>query len=254
MGLQFSSLSIKSSELLIKKIPFDQEIIVTPIKLEIKPSTNSNAGLGVFALELIPKNTIFMEYTLESYVNKETIYFINDLAWNGDSLIYETDENIEKFVNVGFIRQSDDMYDYFGDGECKIFLYAICDIDVGEELSRFYSIDYWHEHQFWLKHSNSNYRQTHELVDLPEDWVFIDTIRYGYQFNNSMNLYAKKIQDNYYYSVGNGGNSYDPNFLINNTFIEITKIDYSTYAFDECIYDGMYQTKYLEFQYHKPKN
>ena len=274
MGQQSSTLSPDLSKRLLKKVALKQEIELTEKKLEVRKSTNPNAGLGVFALEPIPKDAVFMIYSTEAYENKDTGYFINDLAYNSDCTTYETDDNITKFTNIGFIRQSDEIYDFFGTGQCKIYLYALRDIQIGEELSKYYSLKYWQEYEFWKEFPESQFRTTRNIEDLPSKWVFIDTIRCGIQFNHNMNLFAKKVNNKYFYLVGYGGNYYEPDFPkiksnkcefteedtnsnVNKeclydsaaSFIEVTKSDFSAYAFVEPVYDGMYRTDFLQQEY-----
>jgi hypothetical protein len=244
MGQKESTLSEELQHKILKKINIEQKINIDEKKLEIKKSNITDTDYGVFALEKIPADTIFMYCDTGSIVDQGIGYFINDLAYHGDSIDYETDENITNFINVGHIRQSDQLYDFFGQGVCKIYLYAIKDIDEGEELSKFYGLNYWQEHEFWKEFPNSQFRVTHKMEDLPSKWVFIDTIRRGINFNHEKNLFAKKINDKYFYLVGYGGKYYKPNFP-NETFVEITKPDFSLYLFNECIDDEMYLTEYL---------
>ena len=75
---------------------YEQNVNVETKKLEVRQSTNEKAGLGVFACEFIPAGTIFLK---SGTISQK----INDLAYKGDCLNYDTTDNIEHNINVGYI-------------------------------------------------------------------------------------------------------------------------------------------------------
>lgn len=97
-------------------------------------------------------------------------YYINDLAYHGTLTNYETDENVQLNINIGYIIQSDDNYYFMGNGNCIIYHYALVDIQPDTELSRYYGLQYWQFHEFQ--------KQTHLDCDLPSERVIIDEIQY----------------------------------------------------------------------------
>jgi hypothetical protein len=175
---------------------------------------------------------------------------INDLAYKGDYSSYDTVENIERNINVGYIVRDPEheWMSFFGIGPSQIYLYALKDINESEELSRYYGLDYWLESEFWQRFPNSQYKLTQAMEDLPSEWVFVDEIRSFLEQNYHMNLFAKKVGDQYHYFVSNKKpNYFDPQFADKlNNVIMITKDDYSPYKYDEMIYDGMFLTQYLK--------
>lgn len=235
----------------------DQTILLNPKKLEIKESTNQQAGLGVFASEFIPSGTIFLECIDVEKSNSDAINKkINDLAYKGTCNGYDTLENIEQNINIGYIvKYQEDWMSFFDDHIPKVYLYALNDINIDQELSRFYGLDYWLEYEFWQRFPNNKFKLTHKVEDLPNEWVFIDTIRSFLAQNIHKNLFAlkkdhidgKKIKDQYHYFVSYSNPKYfDPDFVnkLNDVTI-ITKKDYSPYSYDET-YDHLYLTQYLK--------
>lgn len=114
--------------------------LVLDKKLEIRETSNIDSdGFGVFTLEDIPKGTIF-------YTSDEINYKINDLAWNGNIENYGTKENVEINTNVLFFIDCEDIAWFYLEGRfANIYLKSIKDIKEGEELSRFYGIEYWEQ-------------------------------------------------------------------------------------------------------------
>lgn len=231
---------------------YNQDVIVETKKLEIRESTNKQAGLGVFALEPINAGTIFLECINPEIANSDTIdKKINDLAYKGECSDYDTEENIENNVNVGYIiKDSEHEWTSFFGGVPKIYLYALKNISESEELSRYYGLNYWLEYEFWQRFAHNQYRLTQAMEDLPSDWVFVDEIRKDITFNNHRNLFAKRTGDQYHYFISfSKPNYFDPHFIDKlNDVIVITKDDYSPYRYDGIIYDNMYLTKYLQIK------
>lgn len=167
---------------------------ITKIAVEIKNSTIPTAGHGTFALQSIPKGTYFIPITNEPF--SEFYLKTNDLAYNGN--IDEYDYLLSIKTNVAYVRNIISLFN-----KPKILCYyAIKDINVGDELSRVYGIDYWKDVCFWNKHSDSKWRQTKLDVDLPNDWVHIDDATYQLWDSGSTKLYAKKEDNKFYYMVG----------------------------------------------------
>jgi hypothetical protein len=223
----------------------EQKITVESKKLEIRQSTNNTANVGVYSSELIKAGTIFFECG----INSEGLnYKINDLAYHGQCHDYDTDENIEKNTNVGYIVQGSELYYFFGEGSPKIYLYAIKDIAQNEELSKHYGLDYWLEFEFWKKFPNCQWKKTHAVEDLPSEWVYVDELRHIITQNYHQNLFAKKVNTHYHYLISsNKPNYYDPKFIEKLDQIKIiTKEDYSQYQLDDIVYNGMYLTEYLK--------
>jgi hypothetical protein len=237
----------------------DQNVIIETKKLEVRQSTSERAGLGVFALEPIPAGTIFLECIDVKNAKSSTIdKKINDLAYKGQCSDYNSAKNIEMDINVGYIIKipEDLCMLFFGESTPNIYLYALRDIKECEELSRFYGIDYWLEYEFWQRFPNNRYMLTGEMQDLPCDWVFVDQIRREITYNYHLNLFAKKIDNQYHYLVSSSKpNYFDPQFTDKlSNIVTITKDNYSPYKNDEVIYDGMYLTGYLEQKYSSLSN
>ncbi len=233
-----------------------EEIQVKHVQLVINESTNKNAGLGLFAYEFIPKGTAFLEVTDQ---NDQRGYMINDLAYHGTLDNYETDENIEKYINVGYIRQSDVAYDFLGTGEMKAYCYTLRDIQPGEELSRIYGPLYWEEYEFWAKYPEYKFRETRLLSQLPPEFVFIDTARYNYDLNNNKSFFGKKVGNEYYFITGYGRDYFTPGFFDDmSKFENITKPDFSLYRWDEEIpgagMSDIYWNHYLKQQKEQTSN
>jgi hypothetical protein len=133
-------------ERLLLTLNIDEPVKLEEKKLEVKIC---EYGKGVFALEPIKEGTVFLKCDDPYNINSGSIErYINDLNYNGDIDEYKTDENIKQNTNVGYIRRMD-MNDprvfLFGEFHGDLYLYAIKDIDIGEELSRFYGSKYWLE-------------------------------------------------------------------------------------------------------------
>lgn len=129
------SLSRDVRESLRTIVNIDKQLDVIDKKLEIRESTVKGSGEGLFASERIPKGTIFL--SAGDINNYDTISRkINDLSYHGTTKDYETDDNVTKNINVGYLVKMDWMCQFFGSGKHEIFLRAIKDIEEGEELSR----------------------------------------------------------------------------------------------------------------------
>lgn len=227
---------------LLLKIPKDQNVIVEEKKCFIKKHNKGESifGYGIFATEFIAKNTIFMDSN--TYNNK-----INDLAYHNTLKNYDCEENILKNINIGCIQQLNVLYDFDKNyDDTNIFYYALKDIHPGEQLSRFYGVEYWQEEEFWNNLPNSNYRKTNDYKDLPSKWVIIDTVCKNLLDNNKVILYGKKNDDKYLYVL-----SKDPKYYVksfpqkDDKFMEVSKEDFSPFMFNDNIYKGLYRTKYL---------
>lgn len=261
MGQQQSNLSKEVSDVLVIRVSLDEKINLEEKQIEIKESNIIKGELGTFALEFIPKGTIFMYSGTGSVEDNKKLktWWINDLAYNGKSEEYDFDDNIKKNINVGFVKQADQMYNLFGEGKIQIYLYAIKDINIGEELSKYYGLDYWERFEFWNKHNYSKFQETYLSCDLPTEYVYITSIRHNIHANYHMDLYGKKVDDKYYYLVGNGEEYYKKNFFDKkdengkSLFSDVTKPDFSEYKINEVIND-MYADQYLYAEYEKEKD
>lgn len=255
-----------------------QQLNVINKTLEIKQSTKSNAGLGVFALEDIPSGTIFLECFNFNCKDKPNVdddigYFINDLAYNGDLVNYETKSNVNFNINVGYVCQyNDEATLFFGGEPNRLFLRSLRNIKKGEELSRYYGLDYWKSFKFWQKFPDCKFLTTYDHEDLPSEYIFIDKLSEDLSRSCQYMLYGKKINDKYYYIVTNiyfdymtddldkVFEKYDLNNLNSSTnlfdsnnnqiqIINITKSDNTSYAFNEKIYEDNYLLSYLKYEY-----
>lgn len=200
---------------------------------------DSEHDIGVFATEFIPKDTVILDYNIPKH--KHMIRKINDLAYNNTSIEYETYDNISANINLGYILQVDNNNVVY-----STYLYALRDINKDEQLSKYYGVDYWQQHEFWSRHKYSNFTKTNDIQDLPTEYVFIDTIRWDINIRHNLSVFAKKIGNKYYYLVGNGTEYYKPGFFEFADFMDVTKDDHSLYEQDEIIYNGMKFTKYLK--------
>lgn len=250
------------SKKILRTVSINEKITVTDVKLEIKKSTNLSAGSGVFATEFIPKDTVFLCSGSGAIEEQGIGFYINDLAYDGNVENYKNEEKQLEIQNVGFMKQCDELYQFFGVGQCTIYLVTLKDINAGEELSKYYGLDYWLEYNFWNNFPGNKYRATHDVKDLPNKWVFIDNIRVDYNFNHNMQVFAKKVDDNpekgnpsdkYFYMVGYGNKNicYHQNFdELSKDFKDITKPDFSPYLLDEAVYDRMHFDEYNMQKYY----
>ncbi|AYV84926.1 MAG: hypothetical protein Satyrvirus1_12 [Satyrvirus sp.] len=153
-----STLSSELEMKIWKNTSVKDQIHVEETRLETKKSTIKNIGIGIFALEFIPKDTIFM-YGGDRSSMSHVVQCINDLAYHGNSINYENNENIIEHINVGYLRQVDDLFLGGGFGKCDVYLYALRDIQVGEELSRYYGLRYWqNEERKELSKQHANHK------------------------------------------------------------------------------------------------
>ena len=83
--------------------------------------------------------------------------------------------------------------------------------------------------------------------DLPNKYISIDEIRKNISMNNCMQLYGRKINNEYHYFVSErSAKFYSPTFLDDVKIIHVvTKCDFSKFEEHEKIYDNMYLTSYL---------
>jgi len=216
----------------------DKKISVNKKNLKVGPSTKPDAGMGLFAMEDINQGEIFMECDVYGPDTDRTDLgkMINDLAWNDSLETYDTDINIQKHINAGYVVQYDhDFMIFFGGQPNKVYLYATKNIRQGEELSRLYGYDYWSITKFWNRFPNNKIRTSNNMVDLPNEYVFIDEIRSFLEQNYHMNLYGKKINDKYYYFVANCSVPYHHHEFADKLkhMYDVTKSDYAPYLIDE---------------------
>jgi hypothetical protein len=241
----------------------DDQVIEVSSKyeLEVRPSTLNGAGKGLFATNHIPKDSILMEVISESLEDcqKSLGWFMNDLAYRGDASLYNEKENIEKNINVGALIKG---HKFFGNQ--KMFLFTLRDIIAGEELSKPYGAKYWYEHEFWSRFPQCKWKETHDQIDLPSEYVFLDECSFGLELNAHMMVFVKKIENRYYYAVGYG-DYFMPNFekKIKKTKWEnikdqnpysshdITKSDFSQYKLNDDLPNGMHFRTFLSMKEQK---
>lgn len=243
----------------------EQPLQVDDKKIEIRESTNSNAGFGVFALEDIPYNTIFLEcfnFNNKDYSksNNDIGYFINDLAYNNDLVNYETESNVNANINIGYVcRYNNEANLFLGSEPDRLFLRSLKNIKKGDELSKYYGLDYWKSFEFWQNFPDCKFSVTHDHDDLPPKYVLIDTLIKNLYQNVKYFLYGKKMNDKHYYVITNAYFDYmtddlDEVFEKNNSnvkIINITKTDNSKFSFNEKIYEEFYLESYLKYEYDK---
>jgi len=146
------------NDILFKRIGYyDEKPKYKSLKYEIKKSTIKNANNGLFALEFIPKGTILAHTTHDLYISDKHINYINDLAYNGSIIDYNTSKNIIENINLGYIIQPFnspmvEMFNFFWSYKCNRWTYAIRNIQKGEELSKYYGLPYWYK--FELQNKN----------------------------------------------------------------------------------------------------
>lgn len=232
ISLDKSYVSKEIYDELIVNVPNNETIIVHKYDFLVKPSTMTNAGLGLFADMDIPFGTVIFDLGNGSLTSTKAseAWYINDLAYRRDQGFqltreeladYCTNSNIDKNTNVGYKRQILAVI--------NIYIYAKRDIKKGEELSKFYGPDYWAENEFWRSLSTSKYRMnvfiTEEnrrraildpsanQVELPDRYVFVDYVD-DPRFPGccrGLSLLGKRVNDRYYYIVAYG-KYYEPGF------------------------------------------
>lgn len=137
-------MSIKS--LFLINYPRANDVKVVEQKLEVKQSTNPNAGKGLFTTEKILKDTIFLkceQCNLPDSKKTHISRYINDLAFSNNIDKYDSEENLSSNINIGYIRHFASELSEIGFVIPDIYIYAIKDIEAGEELSKYYGLDYW---------------------------------------------------------------------------------------------------------------
>jgi hypothetical protein len=125
-------------------LPKESDIIKAGVDLEIRESTIKGAGDGLFTRSKINKGDVILcisdaDNIHSTHISKK----INDLAYNGDMELYENDEHVLKNINLGYIIHADAFALMFGCGQMMVYMYALRDIEAGEELSRYYGIEFW---------------------------------------------------------------------------------------------------------------
>ena len=110
-------------------------------KLIIKESSIPGAGLGVFADEDIDACTIFaIDSDLKIFSE------INDLAFNNNLDSYMSKENLDANINtIGYFEYFDRRALLMGQYK-NFYLFNVKPLNKGDELSRFYDIDYWEKY------------------------------------------------------------------------------------------------------------
>ncbi len=109
-------------------------------KLEVKQTLKM--GLGLFASEKIEAGTIFLRCEDIELPNNEKTHiskYINDLAFDGNNLDYYD----KSLINVGYLKHNYCKLCLCGFVMPHMYLIALRDIEKGEELSKYYGIDYW---------------------------------------------------------------------------------------------------------------
>jgi hypothetical protein len=202
-------------------------------KIEIRPSTNPRAGVGLFALEFIPNGTVILECGDPTYSHDNTIdRKVNDLAYNGSSLYYDDDANIEANTNIGYYVKG---YNNFptiaaipseeikNNNANKCYFIAIKDIAEGEELSRHYGLRYWREYEQRIYYGTPGIVGQSYSINISDTYVFVDSVRQSITMNTHKNLYSKYVDGKYYYILP----------LYNKKYVDVTKPDYSRYQLSE---------------------
>lgn len=116
----------------------DKPVIHRFPKLYIKKSIIPNAGMGVFAGEFIPKHTYLYQFTFNEINNNPTMFHkINDFAYDGDLSKYEQNAIHYNVINIDYVSVD-------GDNDI-VYLRARRDINLGEELSKYYGIESWRD-------------------------------------------------------------------------------------------------------------
>ena len=204
--------------LLRQTCPDDKDVSVSPKQLEVRQSTNPNAGLGLFTKEMILKDTIFIECGDHTYAHNDTLdRKANDLAYGGISLNYDNDDNIEENTNIGYYLKGN-----------KCYFIAIKDIAADTELSRHYGIQYWQQYE------KDMYKEK-----LFTEYVYVDKVKHAIYYNREYELYGKNINEQYYYVLRQN----------NGEHINVTKNDFSKYHDDDKICDFGMKLDYLQKKY-----
>lgn len=135
----------------------DKVDLQTP-KLSIKKSNIPNAGNGVFAEEFIPKGTYFYKFNFNKI---SLLHKMNDLNYKHNANTYEWDSLLNDATNIeyvfvekkGLIKQLVDYINgiYGNNLEDIVYLRARRDIYPGQELSKYYGADFWHDHEKKMK-------------------------------------------------------------------------------------------------------
>lgn len=162
----------------------------------IDKSTANNAGNGVFVNEDIPKGT-FITSNTSTHIYNISIK-INDLAYTTEKK-YNFDDVIEKTNVIAVVIGNGSVL--YGAQYTLIALMAIKDIKAGDELSRCYGCKYWDEIDFWRLRPECKWRDTRKDEDMPDEYIIIDNISRGLEYNARYNLWGKKVGDKYYYQL-----------------------------------------------------
>ena len=170
-------------------------LTVSDVKLKVHKSTAENGSEGVFAEEFIPKGTIICESDPTNITEKSISRKINDLLYKGNASEYENNEKVNNTTNVIYVHKDADPITYMLPGTKPfVFIETSKDICVGEELSRYYGIDYWYEFEYREKYG--------EIIKdglYPPDYMFIDEYRTDIYRNVCMQVYGKCVDGKYYY-------------------------------------------------------
>lgn len=75
-----------------------------------------------------------------------------------------------------------------------------------------------------------NYRQTGDNIDLPSEYIKIETCRVGISYNYNMTLFGRKQGNEYHYQLGYGFKLDDQTFIQ-----DVTKEDFSLYEIGDPI-------------------
>lgn len=135
----------RKSKQVYKYIPPKIEYIYnSKFKLEIKSSSIKNAGLGVFANQFIPRNTLLGEYTGTLKTSDQFSCGLYALELKSGILIDAFEYPRSVFAMINDSRFSD--YDYnckFLVMENKAEIWTVNDINIDDELFINYGDDYW---------------------------------------------------------------------------------------------------------------
>lgn len=100
------------------------------------------------------------------------------------------------------------------------------------------------KYDFWVRNSNSKFRETKKHEDLPGEYVYIDEVMKLNDTEHCYDLFGKLQNNCYHYLIGNQrkyryfstscDDCYDPNFAeISKNFVDVTKESFEQYGKDD---------------------
>ncbi len=144
MPLSQNTINILREMYIVKTVEeMDIKTTLSNEDVEIKTSTNPEAGLGLFTKKDISKGDIVLccpnaTNPADPHVTK----MINDLAYNYNLDDYENDDLVLHYTNLSYKTYI--LSPVKGViTRIKVYLVAMRDIKEGEELSRYYGNQYW---------------------------------------------------------------------------------------------------------------